>query len=74
MFESRISSGATEKLPGWDKPDVKTSAWSYDMEGHARKMRGTVLRIGKQKRRSNYTKFLSLLLGRSPNQKGRTGK
>ena len=37
MFESRISAGATEKLPGWDKPCAKTSAWSYDMEGHARK-------------------------------------
>ena len=37
MFESRISSGATEKLPGWDKPRAKTSAWSYDMEGHSRR-------------------------------------
>ena len=37
MFESHLSAGATEKLPGWDKPRAKTSAWSYDMEGHARK-------------------------------------
>ena len=37
MFESRVSAGATEKLPGWKKPHAKTSAWSYDMEGHARK-------------------------------------
>ena len=37
MFESRISAGATEKLPGWDKRRAKTSAWSYDMKGHARK-------------------------------------
>ena len=37
MFESHISAGATEKLPGWDKPRAKTSAWSHDMEGHARK-------------------------------------
>ena len=37
MFESRISAGATEKLPGRDKPRSKTSARSYDMEGHARK-------------------------------------
>ena len=37
MFESRISAGATEKLPEWDKPRAKTSAWSYDMEGPARK-------------------------------------
>ena len=37
MFESRISAGATEKLPGWEKPHAKTVAWSYDMEGHAPK-------------------------------------
>ena len=37
MFESRTSAEATAKLPGWDKPRAKTSAWSYDMEGHARK-------------------------------------
>ena len=37
MFESHISAGATEKLPGSDKPRAKTSAWSHDMEGHARK-------------------------------------
>ena len=37
MFESRISAGATEKLPGWDKPRARTSAWSCDMERHARK-------------------------------------
>ena len=23
MFESRISAGATEKLPGWEKPHAK---------------------------------------------------
>ena len=37
MFESRICAGATEKLPVWEKPDAKTVAWSYDMEGHAQK-------------------------------------
>ena len=37
MFESGISAGATEKLLGWEKPHAKTAAWSYDMEGHARK-------------------------------------
>ena len=37
MFESRISAGATEKLPGWEKPHAKTVAWSYDLEGHAKK-------------------------------------
>ena len=37
MFESRISAGATEKLPWWEKPHAQTVAWSYDMEGHAQK-------------------------------------
>ena len=35
MFESRISTGATEKLFGWEEPHAKAIAWSYDMEGHA---------------------------------------
>ena len=35
MFESRISAGAIEKSPGWEKPHAKTVAWSYDMGGHA---------------------------------------
>ena len=35
MFESRISAGATEKLPSMEKLSI--SAWSYDMEGHAKK-------------------------------------
>ena len=37
MFGSRISAGATEKLPGWQKLHAQTGAWSYDMEGHAQK-------------------------------------
>ena len=37
MFESRVSAGATGKLPGCEKLHAKTEAWSYDMEGHARK-------------------------------------
>ena len=37
MFESRISAGATDKLPGWPKPHAHTEVWSYDMEGHAQK-------------------------------------
>ena len=35
MFESRISAGATEKLPCSE--DLSISSWSYDMEGHAKK-------------------------------------
>ena len=35
MFESRISAGATEKLPCSD--NFRISSWSCDMEGHAKK-------------------------------------
>ena len=35
MFESRISAGATEKLPFSE--NLRISSWSYDMEGHAKK-------------------------------------
>ena len=35
MFESRISAGATEKLPCTE--NLSVSSWSYDMEGHAKK-------------------------------------
>ena len=37
LFESRISAGAIEKLPGWAKLHAKTETWSYEMEGHAQK-------------------------------------
>ena len=39
MFESRTSAGAIEKLPGLEKLPAKTVAQSYDMEGHAKKVR-----------------------------------
>ena len=35
MFESRISEGATEKLPCSE--NLCISSWSYDMEDHAKK-------------------------------------
>ena len=35
MFESRISAGATEKLPCSENHSI--SSWSYDMEGHGKK-------------------------------------
>ena len=35
MFESRISEGATEKLPCSE--NLRVSSWSYDMEGYAKK-------------------------------------
>ena len=38
--------GVTEKLPSLETP--KISAWSYDMEGHAKKVCGTLLWISEQ--------------------------
>ena len=35
MFESRISAGGTERLPF--PQNLRTSSWSYDMQGHAKK-------------------------------------
>ena len=35
MFESRLSAGATEKLPCSE--NLSISSWSYDMEGHVKK-------------------------------------
>ena len=35
MFESRITSVRTEKLPF--PQNLRISSWSYDMEGHAKK-------------------------------------
>ena len=48
MFESRISAGATEKLTRWETSHAKTVAWSYDIEGHAKKVWGQILGTGKQ--------------------------
>ena len=31
-----------QKLPGWEKLHAQTAAWSYDMEGHAQKMRWAI--------------------------------
>ena len=41
MFESRISAVRTEQLPF--PQNIRISSWSYDMEGHAKKMCGTIL-------------------------------
>ena len=60
MFESRISAGATEKLPGWDKPRARTSAWSCDVEGHARKCVERYFELA-NKKRSNNARFLILV-------------
>ena len=42
MFESRVSAGSN-KIIGMGKPHAQTVAWSYDMEGHAQKMRRAIL-------------------------------
>ena len=39
MFESRISAGATEDYQGDRNLTQKTAAWSYDMDGPAKKVR-----------------------------------
>ena len=41
MFESRISDGRTGKLPF--PQNLRISSWSYDMDGHAKKMCGAIL-------------------------------
>ena len=60
MFESRICAGATEKLPGCEKPLAQTVAWSQAMEGHARKMRRTMLWVRKQESGATVQRFKSL--------------
>ena len=37
LLESLISAGTIKQLPGWERFRVNTVAWSYDMEGHAKK-------------------------------------
>ena len=41
MFESRISAERVEKLPF--PQNLRISSWSYDLEGHAKEVRGTIL-------------------------------
>ena len=60
MFESRISAGATEKLPetkATEKPDANTiSSWPCDMEGHAKKFVERHCELAIKNKLSNYTK------------------
>ena len=62
MFESRISAEATDKLPGWDKLRAKTSAWFYDMEGHARKCVERYCELANKKNTTTIQGFQSLFL------------
>ena len=47
MFESRISAGATEKIPCSE--DLSISSWSYEMEGHAKKCMGRYCELADNK-------------------------
>ena len=50
-FESRISDGATEKLPCSE--NLRISSWSCDMEGHAKKCVERCCELAKKKKRLN---------------------
>ena len=56
------------KLPGWDKPRARFSAWSHDMEGHDRKCVERHCELAKQKKGPTIQSFSSLF-GWSPNIK-----
>ena len=49
MFASRISAGAIEKLPAWEKPHAKKVACSYDMEGHPKTFVGRYCELANKK-------------------------
>ena len=67
MFESRISAGPIEKLPGWKKPQVKTRILSLCYGRTRQKVRGRVLWAGKQESWT-LTQSFKPLFGWSPNQ------
>ena len=54
MYESRISAGATENLPGLQKPHA---AWSCDMEGLAQKCVERYCELANKKVEQLYTRF-----------------
>ena len=58
MFKSRISAGATEKLPSSENPSVSTR--SYDMERPCHEVCETILRIGEQNLWDVYWCFMSV--------------
>ena len=70
MFESRVSAGATEKLPGWEKPHAQTVSWSYDIEGHTQKCVERYCELANKKDRA-VKQSLKSVLGWSPMQAGR---
>ena len=52
MFESRISAGATEKLPCSE--NIRISSWSYDVAGHAKKCVGRYCELANKTTRQLY--------------------
>ena len=60
MFESRISAGATEKLPGWAKPHAKThknvwkgiAHWRTKRQSNCAKFQVVVWKIIRQRKKS----------------------
>ena len=61
MFESRISPGATDKLPGWQKLHAKTVAWSHDMEDRLKNALRDTANWREQKDRAVIQSLKSLL-------------
>ena len=55
MLESRISAGATEKLPCSE--NLSISSWSYDMEGHAKKCVERYCELANKIQLNNSTKY-----------------
>ena len=55
MFESRISAGGVEKFPF--PQNIRISSWSYDMEGHAKKVWSDIV-SWQTRRLNNSTKYL----------------
>ena len=52
LFESRISTGATDKLPNAGKENEQVIAWSYDMAGHAQTCVERYCELTNRKRRA----------------------
>ena len=61
MFESRISAGATEKLPGWEKPHAKNKSVVLQHGRTCSKMRLSDIANWRTKRQSSETKFQVLV-------------
>ena len=70
MFESRISAGATEKLPGWVKPHAKNCSVVLRRGRTCSNMHGTASRIGEQKDRATVQSFKCLLGWSSIQERG----